>query len=177
MIAMLAWYPRGMSAEQTGTTSYRIALATDDAGVGLRDHLLGVLREDSRVSAVSDFGVPDRNDKTPYPVPCVRAAESVRDGEVDRAVVLGGTGLGEAISANKVRGVRAAVATDPFSLERSVLSNDCRVLALGERVVGLHLAARLVTDWLGYEFDPSSPSADKVAVLTHYEETGRLQRE
>ncbi len=175
MSTATSWYPRGMSAE-TGTPTYRIAIATDDAGVGLRDHLLAVLHEDPRVNAVSDFGVRDRNDKTPYPVPCVQAAEAVRDAEVDRAVVLGGTGLGEAISANKVRGVRAAVATDPFSLERSVLSNACQVLALGERVVGFPLAARLVTDWLGYEFDPNSPSAEKVAILTHYENTGRLEQ-
>ena len=165
-----------MSAQQTGTPSYRISIATDDAGVGLRDHLLAVLHDDPRVEAVTDFGVRDRGDKTPYPVPCIRAAEAVRDAEADRAIVLGGTGLGEAISANKVRGVRAAVATDPFSLERSVLSNACQVLALGERVVGFPLAARLVTDWLGYEFDPDSPSAEKVAILTHYENTGRLEQ-
>jgi ribose 5-phosphate isomerase B len=156
--------------------AYRIAVATDDAAVGLRDHVAAVLRDDPRVSDVRDFGVPDQSDKTPYPIPCIRAAEAVRDGEVDRAIVLGGTGLGEAISANKVRGVRAAVATDPFSLERSVLSNNCQVLALGERVVGYQLAARLVTDWLGYRFDPQSPSAAKVAVITNYEQTGRLQQ-
>lgn len=154
---------------------YRIALATDDAAVGLRDHLAATLRNDPRVTEVLDFGVPDATDKTPYPVPCIRAGEAIRDGRADRGIVLGGTGLGEAISANKVQGIRAAVATDPFSLERSVLSNNCQVLALGERVVGFHLAARLVTDWLGYEFDPQSPSADKVAVITHYEKTGELE--
>jgi ribose 5-phosphate isomerase B len=154
---------------------YEIAIATDDAGVGLRDHLAAVLRKDPRVTEVHDFGVRDRDDTTPYPIPCIRAAEAVRDGIADRAVVLGGTGLGEAISANKVRGVRAAVATDPFSLERSVLSNNCQVLALGERVVGFPLAARLVTDWLGYRFDASSPSAAKIDVITRYEDTGRLE--
>ena len=153
---------------------FRIAVATDDAGVGLRDYIAEVLRADDRVSEVRDLGVADRSDHTPYPIPCIRAAEAVRDGVVDRAVVFGGTGLGEAIAANKVRGVRAAVATDPFSLERSVLSNNCQVLALGERVVGAQLAARLVTEWLGYRFDPGSESAEKVAVITRYEESGRL---
>ncbi|SDS94431.1 RpiB/LacA/LacB family sugar-phosphate isomerase [Microlunatus soli] len=154
--------------------NYRIGLATDDAAVTLRNHLAEILRNDQRVAEVVDFGVPDADDHTPYPVPVIRAAEAVRDGRLDRAIVLGGTGLGEAICANKVRGIRAAVATDPFSLERSVLSNNCQVLALGERVVGLPLAARLVTDWLGYTFDPQSPSAAKVAVITEYEKTGRL---
>ncbi len=164
-----------MTTPRTDSASYRIAIATDDAGVALRDHLAAALRNDPRVSEVHDFGVPDRSDATPYPVPCIRAAEAVRDGHDDRAVVLGGTGLGEAISANKVRGIRAAVATDPFSLERSVLSNNCQVLALGERVVGFQLAERLVTDWLGYQFDLSSPSAAKIRVITNYEETGRLE--
>ena len=153
---------------------FRIGLATDDAATRLRDHLAEVLRADDRVVELIDFGVTDENDHTPYPVPCIRAAEAIRDGRIDRAVVLGGTGLGEAISANKVRGVRAAVATDPFSLERSVLSNNCQVLAIGERVVGFPLAARLVTDWLGYTFDPQSASAAKVAVIERYEETGQL---
>lgn len=163
-----------MTNDAQGQQGFRIGLATDDAAVALRDHLAEVLKSDPRVSEVIDFGVADADDHTPYPVPCIRAAEAIRDGRIDRAVVLGGTGLGEAISANKVKGVRAAVATDPFSLERSVLSNNCQVLALGERVVGFPLAARLVTDWLGYTFDQQSPSAAKVKVITDYEETGRL---
>lgn len=154
--------------------TFRIALGTDDAGVELRDHIRGVLDADERVTDVLDFGVPDASDLTPYPIPVIRAAEAVRDGRADRAIVFGGTGLGEAISANKVRGIRAAVATDPFSLERSILSNDCQVLGLGQRVVGPQLAARLVTEWLGYTFDATSASADKVAVITRYEETGSL---
>jgi ribose 5-phosphate isomerase B len=74
-----------------------------------------------------------------------------------------------AISANKVAGVRATTAHDSFSVERSVLSNDCQVLALGERVIGLELARRLVREWLGYVFDPASASAAKVAVIAGYE--------
>jgi ribose 5-phosphate isomerase B len=89
-------------------------------------------------------------------------------------VLFGGTGLGEAISANKVRGIRAVVAVDPFSVERSILSNNCQILALGERVVAPELAGRIVDDWLGYTFDPSSASAAKVQVLTDYEERGSL---
>jgi ribose 5-phosphate isomerase B len=89
-------------------------------------------------------------------------------------VLFGGTGLGEAISANKVRGIRAAVAVDPFSIERSILSNHCQILCLGERVVAPELASRIVSQWLGYEFGPSSPSAAKVKVITDYEEHGSL---
>jgi ribose 5-phosphate isomerase B len=127
-----------------------------------------------RVGQVRDFGVADTSDKTAYPIICIKAAEAVARGEIERAVLFGGTGLGEAISANKVRGIRAAVAVDPFSIERSILSNNCQILCLGERVVAPELASRIVSRWLGYEFDPSSPSAAKVKVITDYEEHGSL---
>lgn len=67
-----------------------------------------------------------------------------------------GTGLGVAISANKVPGIRAVTAHDSFSVERAVLSNNAQVLCLGQRVVGIELARRLVSEWLGYRFDPVS---------------------
>jgi ribose 5-phosphate isomerase B len=76
-----------------------------------------------------------------------------------------------AISANKVPGIRAVTAHDSFSVERSVLSNNAQVLCLGQRVVGLELARRLVREWLGYTFDGSSSSAQKVQVLTDYEQS------
>lgn len=69
-----------------------------------------------------------------------------------------GTGLGVAISANKVKGIRAVTAHDSFSVERSVLSNNAQVLCLGARVIGVELARRLVREWLGYAFDAVSIS-------------------
>ena len=77
-----------------------------------------------------------------------------------------------AIAANKVPGVRATVAHDSYSVELSVRSNDCQILTLGARVIGPELARRLVDEWLGYEFDPSSASAEKVAVISEYEAAG-----
>jgi ribose 5-phosphate isomerase B len=153
---------------------YVVAVGSDDAGVNLKDFIRDQLRDDSRVKEVIDFGVADAEDKTAYPVVCIRAAEAVARGEADRAVLFGGTGLGEAISANKVRGIRAVVAHDPYSIERSILSNNCQVLCLGERVIAPELADRIVGQWLGYEFDDSSPSAQKVQVITDYEENGSL---
>ncbi|MGH3147193.1 MAG: ribose-5-phosphate isomerase [Rubrobacter sp.] len=153
---------------------YVVAVGSDDAGVNLKNFIRDQLREDPRVKDVVDFGVADEGDKTAYPIVCIKAAEAVARGEADRAVLFGGTGLGEAISANKVRGIRAVVAHDPYSIERSILSNNCQVLCLGERVVAPELADRVVKQWLGYEFDPSSPSAEKVSVITDYEEKGHL---
>jgi len=153
---------------------YVMAVGSDDAGVNLKNHIRDMLQGHPRVRDVIDFGVADETDKTEYPIVCIKAAEAVARGEADRAVLFGGTGLGEAISANKVKGIRAVVAHDPYSIERSILSNNCQVLALGERVIAPELADRIVSQWLGYEFDESSPSARKVGILTDYEETGGL---
>ena len=80
-----------------------------------------------------------------------------------------GTGIGVAIAANKVPGIRASVAHDSFSAERLVLSNDGQVLTLGARVIGIELARRLAKEFLGYVFDESSASAAKVDAITSYE--------
>ncbi|RDW79559.1 hypothetical protein BP6252_04197 [Coleophoma cylindrospora] len=93
----------------------------------------------------------------------------VASGEADRALLICGTGLGVAISANKVTGVRAVTAHDSFSVERAILSNDAQVLCLGQRVIGIELARKLVKEWLGYTFDPTSASASKVKVINDYD--------
>jgi len=92
------------------------------------------------------------------------------EGQADRALLFCGTGLGVAIAANKVRGVRAVTAHDSYSVERSVLSNNAQILTIGERVIGLELAKKLVDDWLDYRFDPSSASAAKVDAICSYEQ-------
>lgn len=111
---------------------------------------------------VLDVGSNDSSDKTPYPLRAAEAARLVAEGKADRALLICGTGLGVAISANKIKGIRAVTAHDSFSIERSVKSNNAQVLCMGERVVGLELARRLANEWLGYEFDPTSNSAKKV---------------
>ena len=74
-----------------------------------------------------------------------------------------------AISANKVPGIRATVAHDTYSVEKSVTSNDCQILTMGARVIGPELAKSLLQAWLAVDFDPTSASAEKVAVITEYE--------
>ena len=110
-----------------------------------------------------------RTDDTAYPHIAVAAARKIAAGEADRALLFCGTGLGVAIAANKVAGVRAVTAHDSYSVERSVLSNNAQVLTMGERVIGLELAKKLVDQWLDYQFDPSSPSAAKVEAVGLYE--------
>lgn len=150
--------------------TFRIAIGSDDAGHDLKEVLGRDLAADPRVAEVLDVGV-DADGHTAYPHVAVAAARLVADGSADRALLVCGTGLGVAISANKVPGIRAVTAHDSFSVERSVRSNDAQVLCLGQRVIGVELARRLVREWLGYAFDPASPSAEKVAAISTYETT------
>jgi len=115
-----------------------------------------------------DVGV-DADGHTNYPRIATNAAEKVAAGDADRAILICGTGLGVAIAANKVNGIRAVTAHDSFSVERSVLSNDAQVLCMGQRVIGIELARRLAAEWLTYTFDPTSASAEKVQEICAYE--------
>lgn len=108
--------------------------------------------------------------QTAYPHVAVTAAKKIAAGEADRGLFICGTGLGVAIAANKVKGIRAVTAHDPFSVERSVLSNDAQVLCMGQRVVGIELARNLAKQWLGHVFDKGSASAEKVKAICSYEE-------
>ncbi|MYR08460.1 ribose-5-phosphate isomerase [Gordonia sp. SID5947] len=146
----------------------RIVVGSDDAGYEYKEALKADLKADERVAEVADVGVGS-DDHTDYPHVAVAAARMVADGKADRALLICGTGLGVAISANKVPGIRAVTAHDSYSVERSVLSNNAQVLCFGERVVGLELARRLAREWLGYEFDPTSASAAKVDAVRGYE--------
>ncbi|WP_037354671.1 ribose-5-phosphate isomerase [Amycolatopsis orientalis] len=147
----------------------RIVVAADNAGVELKNQLRDLLRVDERVTEVTDLGVPDAADDRAYPLLGLAAAEAIARGEADRGVLVCGTGIGMAISANKVPGVRATVAHDSYSAERSIKSNDCQVITFGARAIGPEVAKKIVAEWVGYRFDPESASATKVAHITEYE--------
>jgi ribose 5-phosphate isomerase B len=154
-----------------GERRWRIAVGSDSVGLPYKDIIKEDLESDDRVISVVDVGV-NRADTEPARYPSIghRAAELVAAGEVDRAMLICGTGIGMAISANQVEGVWATVAHDSYSVERSILSNDCQVLTLGQRVVGIELARRLVQEWLDYAFDPSSHSRANVVLVEEYEQ-------
>lgn len=148
---------------------FRIVVGADSAGHEYKEQLRRALLEDHRVEAVHDVGVRDGASPTAYPSVAIEAATRIATGAADRALLVCGTGLGVAIAANKVEGVRAVTAHDVYSVRRSILSNDAQVLCLGQRVIGLELARALVDEWLAHVFDPSSASAAKVAQITDYE--------
>jgi len=146
-------------------TGLRVVVGSDDAGDDYRKILADHLRADPRVSEVIDVVMADGEH---YPDVAIRAARLVADGQAERALLFCGTGLGVAMSADKVPGIRAVTAHDSYSVERSVLSNNAQVLCMGQRVIGIELAKRLAGEWLGYEFDPSSHSAANVDALAKY---------
>ncbi|RDA83212.1 hypothetical protein CP532_4364 [Ophiocordyceps camponoti-leonardi (nom. inval.)] len=152
--------------------SWRIAVGCDEAGISYKEAIKADLESDGRVTEVIDVGSFRGTDKTAYPARAAAAARLVAEGKADRALLVCGTGLGVAISANKIKGIRAVTAHDSFSVERSVLSNNAQVLCMGERVVGLELARRLAREWLGYEFDATSASALKVEEISRLEDGG-----
>lgn len=146
----------------------RIAIGSDGAGFQYKEAIKADLLGSDLVESVHDVGV-EQDENTAYPHIAVAAARMVADGSVDRALLVCGTGLGVAIAANKVQGVRAVTAHDSYSVERSVLSNNAQVLTMGQRVIGLEVARRLAREWLTYRFDDTSPSAEKVKAISRYE--------
>jgi ribose 5-phosphate isomerase B len=136
-----------------------IAVGADEAGAPLKEHLAGYLRQ--RGYQVRDYGNGDGLD---YPDVAAEVAEAVARGEHDRALLVCGTGLGMAITANKVPGIRAATAHDPYSAERARKSNDAQVLTMGARVIAPQAAEKVVDHWLASEFEggPSAAKVDKV---------------
>jgi ribose 5-phosphate isomerase B len=148
--------------------TWRIVVGCDDAGLDYKTHLKADLANDGRVEALTDIGV-FAGEVTAYPHVAVSAARLIAEEKADRALLVCGTGLGMAIAANKVPGIRAVTAHDSFSVERAVLSNNAQILCFGQRVIGLELVRRLAREWLGYRFDPSSASGEKVDIILTYE--------
>ncbi|WP_369200903.1 ribose-5-phosphate isomerase [Streptomyces sp. PU-14G] len=157
-----------MSTNPAQPRPFRVVVGCDDAGLDYKEALKKDLEADARVAEVTDVGVGS-DEHTAYPHVAVEAARRVAEGEADRALLVCGTGLGVAISANKVPGIRAVTAHDSYSVQRSVLSNNAQVLCFGQRVIGLELARTLAAEWLDHRFDESSASAEKVAAITGYE--------
>ncbi|MFI0827315.1 RpiB/LacA/LacB family sugar-phosphate isomerase [Streptomyces roseolus] len=147
----------------------RIVVGSDDAGRPYKDLLAEAMRTDGRVAEVRDVA-GDIPSGAAYPVVALAAAEHIAAGRADRALLVCHTGLGMAIAANKVSGVRAVTAHDVVSVRASVLSNDAQVLALGQGVIGLALARRLVDEWLAHRFAPGTSATAKLAAIRDYEQ-------
>ena len=144
----------------------RVAIGADHAGLDLKRHLVAELTRLGH--EVDDLGTHS-SESVDYPPICAAVGRAVVSGEAERGIVLGGSGQGEQIAANKVRGVRAALCNDLFTARLARAHNDANVLSIGARVVGVGLAEEIVTTFLSTPFE-GGRHARRVAQLTALEE-------
>jgi ribose 5-phosphate isomerase B len=128
----------------------RIAIGADHAGYALKQHLVSTLRRLGH--EVDDFGTHSE-EPVDYPDICARVGRAVVRGDADRGVVIGGSGQGEQIAANKVPGIRAALCNDLYTTRMSRQHNDANVLAIGGRIVAPGLADEILALWLDTPFE------------------------
>ncbi|MEU7258242.1 RpiB/LacA/LacB family sugar-phosphate isomerase [Streptomyces rimosus] len=139
--------------------TYRIALGADDAAIAMKDAMAAYLTD--RGYQVTDLSATDGED---YPDVAERVARSVARGEHARAVLVCGTGIGMAIAANKVPGIRAAQIPDSYSAERARKSNDAQIACFGSRTMGVEAALVCLEHWLVSDFGGggSAPKVEKI---------------
>ncbi len=150
----------------------RIAVAADHNGVALKARLVHWLGEHGH--QVVDVGSHDPHEVVDYPPLCADVCGRVVAGEVDRALVLGGSGSGESIACNKVRGIRATLCHDVWGAEISRGNNDANVLVLGAKVVTPELAEQMLSTWLETPFkgDVHARRLAQIAALERGEPLG-----
>jgi ribose 5-phosphate isomerase B len=146
----------------------RVALAADHGGAALKEELAPRLAEAGH--EVLDLGGDGSDPNDDYPLFARLAGEAVRSGQVERAIVLCGSGVGASIAANKLRGIRAGLAHDTYSAHQGVEHDDMNVLCLGARVIGPALATELATTFLAARFGGQERHRRRVAEVEALEE-------
>lgn len=148
----------------------RIAIGSDHAGFELKTYLISSIR--ARGYEVVDVGTysPETIDYPPF---CIAVAEQVASGEASWGIVLGGSGQGEQMAANKVRGVRAALCNDPYYARLARRDNDANVIALGARVVAAQFAMEILDVWTSTSFDGGRHKR-RIDLISEYEHGTKL---
>ncbi|UOD34064.1 ribose 5-phosphate isomerase B [Deferribacteraceae bacterium V6Fe1] len=129
----------------------KIGLASDHGGFELKEIIKKFLYE--KGLDVVDYGTSNGDESVDYPDYAKKAVLGILDKEVERAVIMCGSGIGISISANKFPGIRAALCWDSYTAKMSRLHNDANVLAMGGRIIGPELAKEIVETWLSYDFE------------------------
>lgn len=143
----------------------KISIGSDHAGFEYKQALVEMLRAQDH--EVIDVGTHSA-DSTDYPLWCIPAAEKVASGEAEKGIVIGGSGNGEAIAANKVKGIRCAIAWSDETARLGSQHNNANVLSIGERMVTLETAKRLVDIWLSTPFE-GGRHLQRIEELAKYE--------
>ncbi len=141
-----------------------IVIGCDNAAVGLKNVLIQHMKE--KGITVEDVGCDSPEDTTFYPLIAKRVCERIIESNYTKeGVLVCGTGIGMAMTANKFKGIRAAVCHDIYSAERAKLSNNGNVLCMGERVIGHELAKKMLDEWLGLTFKDGSSTPKVQAII------------
>ena len=149
----------------------RIGFGSDHAGIELKLQLLEYLQAQGH--SCTDYGNYDPNDRGDgYPEPGRRVAEAIRAGEVDKGVLICGTGLGISLAANKDPGIRACVCSEPYTASMAVKHNNCQIVSMGARVVGRELAKMIVDSFFTSEFE-GGRHQDRIDMISRIEEEYR----
>jgi ribose 5-phosphate isomerase B len=148
----------------------KLVVGCDNAAVELKDAIKEYLVETRSIEFI-DVGVVDSNDGTHYPNIVKQAVALIKDeeSEVQHGILICGTGIGMALTANKFKGIRAAVCHDVYSAERAKLSNNANVLTMGARVIATELAKKIVDVWLDNEYI-GGRSVPKVNLINEIED-------
>ena len=128
----------------------RIGIGNDHSALELKAEIIELI--EARGHEVVDYGT-NSSESCDYPVYGEIVARAVAAGEVEQGILICGTGLGISLAANKVKGIRAAVCSEPFTAKMARVHNNCNILAFGARVVGAELAKMIVETWLDAEFE------------------------
>ena len=149
----------------------KLAIGNDHTGVEMKNEIMAWLME--KGIEVVNVGT-DSTERFDYAVSGYRIARLVADGEVDGGIAICGTGIGISLAANKVRGIRACVCSEPYSARLSKMHNNSNIIAFGARVVGVEMAKMIVEEWLSASFE-GGRHARRVAQIMEIEETQHLK--
>lgn len=153
----------------------RIAVAADHGGYPLNERVVAELRAAGH--EVEDFGTHDGARPDDYPDYARAVGEAVRGGRAEVGIIICGSGVGASVAANKLRGVRAALCGDTYSAHQSREHDDCNVLCLGARVVGVELASEIVRAFVGARFTGEERHLRRLAKVLDIERAETMRQE
>jgi ribose 5-phosphate isomerase B len=148
----------------------KIAIGADHGGYPLNEAIIKDLEAAGHV--VTDFGTHDGTQPDDYPDYARKVGDAVQKGEVDRGIIVCGSGVGVSVAANKIRGVRAAICHDGYSAHQGVEHDNMNVLCLGARIIGIELARELVKAFIGARFTGEERHVRRLAKVDDIEARG-----
>lgn len=153
----------------------QIVIGCDNAAIDLKNELIKLLTQEGIL--FEDIGVQNKNDQTYYPVIAERVAQKIIESDYTKeGILLCGTGIGMAMTANKFPGIFAGVCHDNYSAERLRLSNNGNVICMGARVIGSELAKKILYEWLNLTYIPNGPSQPKVDAMRNIDNLYRKNK-